>query len=192
MLKTSTFFVSDRFSFKTSSFFFRVYWLCTLACFISELTVETMNLFRYFIGFLGGWVNLSQGATQHRSLPLTKFEPWTREFDHCTCYTAQPFWSAALLLKSVDTFAFLLKSDNNSGHFTWRPTCVSVPRLRWLPWLLWLLWLKVRLWRGSRCCASVSPCTTRPNFSPFMTGIFFLAYFHTEQNLRVQTLSIST
>jgi glutathionyl-hydroquinone reductase len=35
-------------------------------------------------------------------------------------------YATHFLLKFVDTFAFLLKSDVNNGHFTWRPTRVSV------------------------------------------------------------------
>jgi hypothetical protein len=31
-----------------------------------------------------------------------------------------------ILLKFIDTFLFWLKSDNNNGHFTLTPTCVSV------------------------------------------------------------------
>jgi hypothetical protein len=34
------------------------------------------------------------------------------------------YW-AAVLLKFVYKFQFWLRSDNNNGHFIWRPTCVS-------------------------------------------------------------------
>jgi hypothetical protein len=70
-------------------------------------------------------------------------------------------WYWEVLLKSVDTFQFWLKSDNNNVHFTWRPTCVSkrrgISKLHWLPWSR----SEVKLWQTSQNRYAMRACSVK-------------------------------
>jgi hypothetical protein len=74
------------------------------------------------------------------------------------------YWGVSL--KFVDKFQFWLKSDDNNGHFTWTPTCVSVRgsdlEISWgnpqsdaslTQWSLTLANSDISILRGQRPCS---------------------------------------